>query len=543
MVNENINKIIYESLRLIRYDRFKTLSEQSDATFVDNSLERSLPQMLRPDRYPNYCKYPDKAVNPPNIGEQSGLITTDEGVKYCYYPVPTTQGGGTIGGMHIPADATLSFWGDLEDYNRVINEHMKDYPNDNLEIFQEMITDIFPPGTVGGIGNDTNGFIYKPVITRLNSEGTLGWKFKGFYNKNGKPYIQPKWEDPRNDYQKFVDDWGFILQMTAVVATAIAGALSGGAGWVLTAEILVELGLGTMVGLRELEKGNNVAATMSFITGGLPMLKLSPAFRGVSAATLETLSSKIAESGLSKSSSVRDYLKFYRTLAEEEQKVLTKILRQDEVSRNAMLKLIGDGIDQDIVKMVMNSVEKNPRILTQLNFWDKLWARELTSNAVVGVLGITTQLLFGKELNDEEKAKITSIYQNIPKEHTKEFIYNLAQNGDKITQILDNISKDTSANSIISGVSNKVGSNMSKWFNTRLKKHIEDAGGTYTELPDDPTTAVPNQQGSGKDGDTKRKDERSLRKDGYIPEEELNGREPDYTTFKLLNGKYWYKID
>lgn len=520
MVNENINKIIYESLRLIRYDRFKTLSEQSDATFVDNSLERSLPQMSDPDRYPNYCRYPNKAIFPPDPYGDGGFIEDEKsGLKYCFYP--TASKNGVTQGKFIPSKAEIVFTDDLEFYDKMVKKLVEKYGIDE-SYAETVITEIFPQGVVRSftINNQT----YNAYIKR-SGEGP--WEFAGYFRKgDGELYVSPKKVDPRNEYQKFIDEWGLALQLGAVLATAIAGAFSGGAGWVLTAEILLELGIGGMVGFRELEKGQNVIGILSFVTGLLPTLKLSNRFKGISEAAFTSLSSKLKNSGLTKSSSFKDYLKYYRTLDPEEQKLLSQLLTQDEIARTQLWNEIKLALDSEIPKIVMDTVRKNPKILRDLKFWDKLWARELTTNAVVGVIGLVVQLLFGEQLNDQEKAKLYEIYNKIPDEHKKEFAYNVATNGKTALRALQKID--------ITKVPKKgTAQAMSKWYNDEVKKRIEDEDGTYTELPDDPNVSV--------DVVATERKKQQMRAEGWVPQQELNDR--DFFDYVKISGEKWYKIN
>jgi hypothetical protein len=298
----------------------------------------------------------------------------------------------------------------------------------------------------------------------------------------------------------------------------------------LTAEILLELGLGTAVALRELEKGQNVSAAVSFITGVLPMLKLSPAFKGLNSQALKSVSEKVKGAGLTKSSSFKDYLKFYRSLGDEEQKVMSQIFTQDEIARTKFLNEIKFAVDEALPKLVTQEITKNPQILRQLKFWDKLWARELTANGAVVIVGLATQLLFGKQLNDEEKQKLTQLYQYIPKEHSKEFFYNVAMNGDKIGEILDKVPSDNLKKLLNAS---KVADNISKWYNSKLKSAVEKTDGKYTELPDDPSKSAEKVEATNRLI-------KKYKKDGWVPENELNNRE--WYNLIIINHEMWYKL-
>jgi hypothetical protein len=522
MVNKNLTKTINDSLRLIRYDRSKILSEQSDATNVvaNQDGERLLKSQSDPKRYPNYCSYPNKAILPPDPYGDGGFMDDPEEGVFCFYPTPSSQQGKTEG-KFIPADAEIIFTDDLDWYDKMVSKMVDKYGLDE-SYAEKVITDIFPQGVVRSF--TFNGQTYNAHIKRV---GSGNWEWAGFLRKgDGEMYISPRKKDTRNEYQKFIDEWGLTLQLTAVIATAIAGLVSGGSSWVLTAEILLELGVGVAVGLRELEKGENVGAILSFVTGLLPMLKLSKAFKGISDTAFTSLSSKLKNSGLTKSSSFRDYLKFYRTLDPDEQKVLSQLLQQDEIARTQLWNQIKIALDSEIPKIVMKSIKENPKLLKDLKFWDKLWARELSTNLIVGIIGMSTELLFGRMLNDAEKQKIQWIVNEIPDEYKKEFAYNVSTNGEVGIEAIKKLD--------VSSLPKKgTPEAMSKWYNENVKEAINSAGGQYVELPDDPTKAQGNVIAN-------LEIEKKHREDGWVPESELNSQE--WFDYKKLSGRKWYKI-
>lgn len=538
-------QILKDILMKMNYDPSKTLDEQlnqsalGDISGMSTVSPPTLAQIEidKANTYPNYCKYPDMAHEPPKVDGNSGLINNLEtGERYCYYYAPSTTTLDSVSGLHVPADTYLEFFGDVGQYIKIIEWHMSQYPNDHEETFTNLVTKMFPPGTVAKIGGQ-----YEGIMTRKAGGDTSDWRFKGYKNSNGEYYENPEWIDNRTSYQRFIDQWGIWIQIGAAVVTAVAGAFSGGAAWVLTAEILIEMGIGIAVGLREIEKGNNVTAAFSFLTGALPLLKTLPAFRGVSTKLMGELADDVAKSGLNQSSTVDDYLEFYRSLKDspEKQQLLTKILTQDEISRNAMIKILSssDNAASVIVNGARKALEANPKELLKISFWDKLWARELTSNAVVGVLSIGVDYAFGKQLNDEELQKISKIYQKIPKQHTKEFIYNLMINGDKITEIVKHLEEDeVEASKFID--TETTAQAMSNWYNARVKKAVEDAGGTYVELPDDSSTTVPDVSAN------RRKDIKTLREEGWVPESEVGDRDWETIRYVTVDGERqrWYKL-
>jgi len=551
----NEGKLLVNRVKLLMgYDMSKTLNEntqyifeQPDSRFMSPEereiLARGEEQLKQrqaqeeSEKYPNWCKYPDKALgipkNPAGVeGEEALLIDKKTGKRFCYYPSPSNQKMGETSSIPIPEDSSIYFW-DIKGISDTVNKFSKNYPKDDKQLLIRNISKVLPLGTVRQFNVGEEDYI--GYLTR--TEGTDFWKFGYYRNSITKtPYTPPEWVDNRSDYQTFVDDYGFAIQITAAVATAIAGLLTGGAAWVLYAEILIEGGLGLAVGLRELEKGENVSAALSFITGALPMLKLSKMFRGIPNEVFAELSEKLSKAGLTKSSNVEDYVKFYNGLSESEQLVMSKLLTQDEVTRNLLLKelktAVSDDLPKIIIKELRNMVKAKPELLKNISFFNKLWARELSTNAFIILLGILVNAAWGDVLNSEDLEKLKGVYINIPEELQKEMAFNLLSND---AEVLKKLPQTESVKKIETFTKlNKKGKAWGKYYNTVMKDSIQEAGGVYTELPEDENKSVDNKKGSVED-------EKKLREEGFIPESELKNEQTVYDYTKL-NGVNWFKV-
>jgi hypothetical protein len=539
---------------LMGYDMSKTLNEntqyifeQPDSRFENPQtkeiLARGEQQILqrsaeeKSKKYPNWCKYPDKALgipkNPEGVeGEDAILVDKETGKRFCYYPSPSNQKMGDINSVPIPEDSKIYFW-DIEGISDTVNKFVKKHPKEDKKLLISNLSKVFPIGSVRqfSIGDEVYiGYVIK-------TEGTNLWRF-GYYRnlKTKEPYTPPEWVDKRSDYQRFVDDYGFAIQIAAALGTAIAGMLTGGAAWVLYAEIALEAGLGAAVGFRELEKGENVSAALSFITGALPMLKLSKMFRGIPEGVFTELSEKLSKAGLTKSSNVEDYVKFYNGLSESEQLVMSKLLTQDEVTKNLLLKelktAVSDDLPKIIIKELKNMVKSKPELLKSISFFNKLWARELSTNAFFILLGILVNAAWGDVLNSEDLEKLKGVYINIPEELQKEMAFNLLSND---AEVLKKLPQTESVKKIETFTKlNKKGKSWGKYYNTVMKDSIQEAGGVYTELPEDENKAVDNKKGS-------LEDEKKLRKEGFIPESELKNENTVYD-YTQVNGVNWFKI-
>ena len=364
-------------------------------------------------------------------------------------------------------------------------------------------------------------------------ENTGFWKFKYFYRVgDSKPYQQPTWVDTRTPYQKIVDQYVFAIQMTAALATAIAGIFTGGASWVLLAEILLEGSLGTLVGLRELEKGENVSAALSFITGFLPILKTSKLFTGIPEKEFIELSKELKVAGFTKSSDVSEYVKFYNQLSPNKQKIMSKLLKQDDWFKDKLLGTLGEEIEKVTKMGLKKMVEENPKLLQSIPFFERIWVREIGTNSAFILILTLINIVYGEVLNAEDIEKLKGVYAKIPESLKKEMAYNILANGEKLKEIIE--SKDFKEIEKFIDMK-KLGESMDKWYNTKLKDSINNSGGRYVELKDDKTIAVQNIN-------TNLNDEKKYRKNGWIPMTELkNGQTP--LDYRILNGVDWVKIN
>jgi hypothetical protein len=483
-------------------------------------------------KYPNYCRHPEKTILPTKNAEGA------EGVNalipgYCYYKQPSKEYGKTSG-IFIPKDSVINFW-TIGSLNRVINNNYKKHYTEDKNTIINNISDILPIDTVSSFYIGDNR--YYTIIEREKPGDK--WIFKGFFREGDRqPYSQPSWVDIRTNYQKFVDQYGLAIQITAALGTAIAGAMTGGALWVLYGEIVLEGVLGTMVGLRELERGENVSAAMSFITGFLPVLKTVDWMRGVSSTTLKGLSKKFAEAGLTTSSSVDNYVQFYDKLSETEKYALSKILTQDEVSFNKILNQLKK-IQEELPKLFeqgfINMVRENPNLLKSVSFFDKLWARELSANAVVLLVGAVTNIVWGKRLNDKEMETLGGIYLQIPFYSLKrELVFNMISNSDKIGNILNSSEYQKALNLLDIDKTKK---NVRKYLDYLLQQGVEKSGGKYTQLPDDNVGKVESEKLTDQE-------EKDAREQGWLPYSEYEGTPENSSKdvdIRVINGSIWYK--
>jgi ribosomal protein S17E len=480
------------------------------------------------NEYPKYCDYPDKAILPGSVVEGvSGEDALIDG--FCFYPTPSDNQDGKTKGIFIPSGSKINFY-DVPSISTATDFFVKKHPEEKKEKILNQFSAILPIGTVSSFITPNNTR-YSTWVTKLNNV-VGGWTFKGYYNADKKPYVGPKWVDKRNDYQRFIDEHGFALQIGLSLATALAGVFTGGAAWVIYAEIVLEGSLGIAVGLREVEKGENVSAALSFVTGLLPMLKLSKMFRGIPESAFKELSEELAASNLKRTS---DYVSFYNKLTPEKQMIMSKLLKQDDLTKGLIKKEIQSLVSSKelpniIMKGFQKMVKENPKLLKSIDFFERLWVRELSSNLSAGIIGLLSNVYFDKQLNVQDREKLDSVFSVIPDSLKKELAFNLISNGEVAKEVINS----PQMKSIIDTASKSYGKDMAAYVNTKLKEAFEKNGKPYTELPEDSTKPIENKI-------VPKITEDELRKKGFILYSELkNGQ--DFYDYIRINNNGWVKI-
>ena len=462
-------------LLLMKYSLEKTLTENK------KHLNEPLPMMSKADElqkaqeYPKElqktkeqeeeeyrkqatagCPYPDKAIVPPKtMAGDSGILQC-----CCYYPVPAvgTPNKGQVRGMYIPRDSKIEFWDELSDYERASNWYISQWKEKGYDINQdwtdEQVTETFPFGTVKRITN-SDGTSYGGWVKR--SPKPTNGIFEDFYfigyftdGKNPQPFPQEVIEDDRNAYQKFIDDWGSVIQWTTAIVTAVgaifAAPFTYGGSLVLWAELGLELGVGLAVGIREIQKGNDIAGVWSIIFGTLPAYKYIPELKGVAGSTLDELSVAFANSGLSSKSTFSQYLKFYRNLNPEQRRALDLVIRGGDVQSATR---IADDLYSTYAAGFANMWKKNPKLFKPIEVYDRLWARELSANLTTSLAAYLDNYLHPElstindpNLTNEMKDKLDGVFENVPETLKKQMGHLLLEDPDRAIDFLDSEEKE-----------------------------------------------------------------------------------------------------
>lgn len=457
---------------------------------IETNIERQKNEKLK--EYPNYCKYPEKAITPPAIKEKNaeGVDALIDG--YCYYPP----------GVFIPKDSYCFFWTPelvadkiiqmSKEISFVASKKTKEvvtqpkYSQDQLNTLIMNMTNSMPMGQVAGFKINNEWF-----TTKFYVGGDLNITWGGFINFTTKePYKPPKWGDPRNKVEQFWDQYENYIQWGTFIATAIAGLATGGAAWVVTAEIFLEMSVGVAGMVRATQKGENVSAAVSLVCGVLPFLKYKKLFTGVSDEVFNSLSKKIASEGIGPSTTIDQYIKFYKTLTSDEQMVFSKLLKQDELGRDALIKQVAQDIGKgsDFKKGVVGGLKKllseNEDLLTKIPFFERIWVRELGLGIAVQVLGSIVNAKWGNILNEKDLMTIEQYLNNLPPKSEYEMAANILFNSKYAKEICETLGSEEiiKKSEFVKQISQDNQEVSESWGKTLNKYVVETSGGQYVDV-------------------------------------------------------------
>lgn len=491
------------------------------------------------------CPYPDRAIVPPRtLAGKRGILQC-----CCYYPIPGVgkENKGTIQGMYIPRDSKIQFFEDISDYEDLGNWYIGEWKKEGYEInkdwLDEQLAETFPLGTVRRItitGTTYGAFVKR---TKIPSNGVFeSFYFIGYFSdKDKKPFPQNFIEDDRNQYQKFIDEWGWVIQWTTAIVTAI-GAIIGapftqGGSLALWAELAIELGVGVAVGYREIEKGNDVAGVGSIIFGSLPALKYFPSLKGVKASTLDELSEAFATSGLSSKSSFSQYHKFYKKLTPQQRRALDLVIRGGDIQSASR---IGNDLYKVHAKGFQNMWKKNPKLFKPIEVYNRLWVRELSANVVFGVATYLTAYYkpeWSRSTNPSIDPilldKLDSVFENVPKDFHERMAHLFLEDPDRALDFLSSKEKESveiTAKNALDVNSDLVSDGLSRLWVESLEKHSKKTGKEFDLNVDDIIAGekmTPTQI-------------EELKKRGYI---EMKDSDPNqkYDSLRYINNIYYLK--
>jgi hypothetical protein len=446
----DLSKTLNENIKEQSMGGFLSPTEVSNSISVDQSDSEEKDALIAwRETYPNKCKYPDRVIQHPKSGNLSQEESLIHG--FCFYPRPSSEQRGRISGVWVPAASEIRFY-DVPLLSRTIDFYIKkkNNPNDASHEFwkgftdeqiTEIVSEVLPIDSIMdfNVGNrKVVGYLTK--TTGLYIVGDV--KFKGLYYSDTKePYISPSVQDTRDTWEYLVDEYGTKAQIATAVAFIALSVFTGGLGGMalLATEIAVEGTLGAIIAKREWDKGNKVGAGIELLFGLTPFLKTTTWARGVSKIQVDEIVKKIGDAGLTATSSPTEIISFYRGLSETQQQIFSKMLKDtsDELTEASLKKAMGKQLTEE----VYSYVRKNPELLKDVSWYQKVWAKEGLVNGTLLLFDMGYNIAFGKNLTEQEKMEIKGIITTIPNEFLPHFTKEILSNPETNKLLVEKASK------------------------------------------------------------------------------------------------------
>lgn len=302
----NLNEQVLRSIRIMKYDRSKTIHEQTVPmnTYLTTKQEKEDGKYGSGDPCENYVS-PEFCKS--TFGQDSicpGTSNDFELKNHCYYlsvdkkkiygvdkDDTVTFVDGTIfrnfykslNGEDNEFLKTILYQAPKEPLetvtNNIKNTLLKELKLSGLSEMVSYINDeLLPLGTIFSIVSEGKTYNLKFGVKTMRKmlSAPVGLKGdelknyiesasrvptylyqKGYYDNNGKEYETPNSADLRSGFDRFIDEWGVIIQVLGAIGAGVAGYFTGGSTWALAAEIIVELGLASSLAYRALERGDS----------------------------------------------------------------------------------------------------------------------------------------------------------------------------------------------------------------------------------------------------------------------------------------------
>ena len=538
MLDRNILEDIIKTKLLIKYQTSKTLGE--NLSFINEQKEewgyeigKEMAEKEKLEQYPNYCKYPDKAVYPPKweeLGEESIVKVDRNGdneITFCLY---TGFGGG---GWWIPKDSEIKFTSyEVVSYNADLL--LKKYPNYlNEEDLIQNLSQLFFPQNSPAVKSFSIGSINYNAFLQWDPK-TNRWWLSTYKDKDKKPYPNPVWNDPRTEWDIVVDRFGTAVYFSAIIVTTfIVPYLAPLTTGQILLTIGVDLVLSAIISQRQFEKGENVSAVLGIVFAFLPGLQLSNKWLGVSDEVAKSLSTKLLTANLNKTSKAADWVKFYRTkLSDPEKLAFSKFLKYDRdkltkfsddivksfgKSGGRMSQVLPKGIEK-----ILLEASSDPKLLKSIPFFQRLGVKNFGLITFMLTLAYILNKFYGKELSDETKKTLTSVQSLVSPELVTQIMMEALINAENSNEIFSE-----ELNSIIIDVHNQAeeaAKNLSinitqeskdSLVDSNIKLSIKNNEGVIPDSTETTTRQIPIYENPD---ETKLQ---TLRDDGYFTQKEI----------------------
>jgi len=154
----------------------------------------------------------------------------------------------------------------------------------------------------------------------------------------------------------------------AIIGTVATAGLGAPASWAIALEILGELAINVPVGLREIEKGENISASISFLFAVLPLIKTAAGLGKISNEMAKNLSEKLAKENITNNAEMTTFIK---TLSKSEQEAMNIMLKQDPKN---LIKVTENTLNNEVTNWLKTNRKE---LLGKLPLTKREWAKSL----------------------------------------------------------------------------------------------------------------------------------------------------------------------
>jgi len=397
--------------------------------------------------YPNYCKYPEYAVEPGSDDAKSSATGVDLLIDgFCLYRQPSEyETEYTRSGIWLPftSDTRAVFCNEntyLEMYSNIIKQKESEsakliLKNLDKQSILEQLQQLWVPGTVYRFSID--GVNYQPAYSYavdLYRIVFAGYYAEGRVSKETK-YINPTWDDTRSEAQRIFDDWSTTIGFVAMaIGIGISFYFTGPAA--IIAEMIFNLSVATPFIIRNTQKGEYTSATIDFISAWIPLLRLSPKYKGFTSQEFKELVELMSGKGdeLLRSNNTK-LTSIYDNLSDRQKKLLYQLLNEDEYHLQKMVKQIAKDNPEEFEKFVLNELKNisktNPSQFGKKAFWDSLFGKELQVGGGELILGMFGPMALGWAFDAEDKEVLDGLELSIPDRYKPDvavMLYGLGEN-------------------------------------------------------------------------------------------------------------------
>lgn len=419
MNENNPQEILKDILLKMNYDLSKSLNENIQTILEQGSADINIDRLNKSQIAQGAEPESPKQMRPGEVKIENEFMQVPG-----HFPVATPFNGY----IFIPNESKYSLFNGSENLTKLYS-----YENVPKKPTEEKLKSILKVGTLKSFTVPSGERYW--FIPLLGKEfGDL--KYGGYRTLDGSQYQTPKVEDVRTDWQKFVDNYGTPMQLIGSILIGILGTIAtegfgASASWAMFFEIIGEIGLNVPVAIRELEKGENIGASMSFLFASLPLIKSAAGLGKISDDMAKSLSEKLAKENITTVEQMNSFINSTK-LTKDEKLALNVVLSQDPKN---LAKVTKETLNKEIVNYIKIN-RKN--LLGKLPLTSREWAKSLGVDLITILPLMTYKITYGEGLTPEQARKLNGFILSFPKESQEQVVIQMVNNPELIQKVITN---------------------------------------------------------------------------------------------------------